>query len=177
MVDRTRTHGYLGGLPADAPSKADVLLFIIFPFFLGGLAAWLGFDLKTDVLNGLLTAFSIFAGLLLNLLVLVFSFTQANAQQQSGPTEAYVSIRRRVLRQIHANISFSIVVSLAVVVTTIVALWTLKHSEGAQPGSTGWVLTFLITLLTCNFVLTLMMVLKRMYILISDEFERARRAA
>ncbi len=153
-------------------SVGDVALFVVFPFVLGGGVAYFGLNLKTEVLNGLMAAFSIFAGLLLNLLVLVFSFTQSNTAQTSGPTKAYTAIRRTILREIHANISFSIVMALAMVVVVLISLWGLKYTEGAKPGATNWLETFLITVLASNFVLTLMMVLKRMYILISNEFDR-----
>lgn len=158
--------------PQTKISRSDMVVFFALPVAIAGAAAYFNFSLKTDVLNGLMAAFAIFAGLLLNLLVLVFSFTQTNTSHPAGPTDIYIRIRRQVLRQMHANISFSIVIALAVVVVALVSLWDLKHNEGTTPGSTGWVATFLIALLTSNFVLTLMMVLKRMHILITNEFDR-----
>ena len=130
-----------------------------------------GFGFKADVLNGLLTAFSIFAGLLLNLLVLVFSLPQSIAES-FNPADNQAIIRRRVVREIHANISFAILISLAVVVVAIVALWTTRHNEGITARETGWAATFLLVTLSANFVLTMMMVLKRMHLLISNQFDR-----
>ena len=160
----------------DYPNKRisiqDISLFIAFPVILATFAALFDFNLNTDVLNGIMAAFSIFAGLLLNLLVLVFSFTQVNSSQPVGPTDAYFTVRRRLLREIHANISFAIVVSVAVVVVALIALWNLKHANKDNPGTTGWVTTSLIALLVSNFVLTLMMVIKRMNSIIGNELDR-----
>jgi len=153
-------------------SVGDAVLFFGSPVALGAVCAALGFGFKADVLIGLLTAFSIFAGLLLNLLVLVFSYTQS-AFENPNPPDTTALIRRRVVREIHANVSFAILISLAVVVVATVALWVVRHYEGSAPRETGMVPTFLLVTLAANFILTMMMVLKRMHLLISNEFDRA----
>ena len=51
-------------------SISDLALFLGVPFALGGAVWWWHFNFDANVLNGMLAAFSIFAGLLLNLLVL-----------------------------------------------------------------------------------------------------------
>jgi hypothetical protein len=56
---------------------------------------------------------------------------------------------------------------------TTVALWVLRHYERDTATETGSVSTFLLVTLAANFVLTMMMVLKRMHLLISNEFDRA----
>ncbi|MEX2299479.1 MAG: hypothetical protein WD733_01010 [Bryobacterales bacterium] len=158
--------------PSKRLSRSDLAVFAGLPIAGGIACAWFQIGFKAEVLDGLLTAFSIFAGLLLNLLVLVFSYTQSSAQTPR-PIDPKAAIRERLTREIHANVSFAILVSLAMVVCTVVALWLLKHAEQGTPNETGWLLTFLLVTLSINFGLTMMMVLKRMHLLIDQEFELA----
>lgn len=167
--------GHFGTLcaPGEAkPSWGDVLLFVASPIGFGALIAWLGLGFSISVLDGLLDASAILAGLLLNLLVLVFSYTQSGQVQYS--IDPHSAIRRRLIREIHANISFAILVSLAIVATTIIAIWWLPSGAElpSKIGVTQPIFSFCIVALSGNFLLTIMMVLKRMYALIDYELER-----
>jgi hypothetical protein len=147
-------------------SLSDIALFIGLPFALGAIVWWKHFNFDASVLNGMLAAFSIFAGLLLNLLVLVFSF--AGNPRFIGSDAATVT-RRRLILEIHENLSFSILVAIAVAVLSLAGLCQLKyaHASDSHP-----LLSISVAVLLGNFVLTLLMVLKRIHVLLSTEFER-----
>ena len=147
-------------------SASDFFVFAIVPLAVAGVTGWYGISFTTDVLNGLLQAFSIFAGLLLNLLVLVCGFS--GTSKFSGTDQA--SAERRVfLSEVNDNLSFSIVVSLAVVVLCVAVL-------GLEARKPDWarhpLITSIVVALVGNFVLTLLLVLKRVHALLSDDFKR-----
>jgi fatty acid desaturase len=148
-------------------SRSDLILFLGTPLVVMAAALWWHFDFSVSVVNSLLSAFSIFAGLLFNLLVMVLSFLQAGRGNNS---ERQLSIRREVLRQITANLSFSILTSLAIIILAIVALALVPKGEDYIP---RWG-TAVILVGSVNFGLTLLMVLKRMYDLMINEVERSR---
>lgn len=129
------------------------------------------FSFKADVLIGILSAFSIFAGLLLNLLVLICGLA---GNQRFGGSDAAAETRRRFLKEIHENLSFSILISISIVVLSLIAISVMRFLE-QTPGqilTTHPVVTFLLTSLLINFVLTLLMILRRIHVLLSLEFER-----
>ena len=145
-------------------SRGDLTLFYFLPILGGAVLAFLKFGFRIDAVNGFLNAFAILTGLLLNVLVLVLSLTNP-----SPTLNVDFRLRRELLRQVFANICVAILVSIAVVCTAIVALSYMKSQPGAQ---TGPIATFLLASCTLNFVLTLLMVIKRMYTLLDKELER-----
>ncbi len=148
----------------DKRSWSDYCLFLIIPILCGVALAWSGFGFRTDAVNGFLNAFSIFTGLLLNVLILVFTLTGS-----TSPLNIDVRLRRELLRQVFANICFTILISIVVVCAAIIALAYMKSEPGAR---TGPVATAVLASFTLNFVLTLLMIIKRMFVLLEKELER-----
>jgi hypothetical protein len=150
--------------------KRSVLDFIVFlgaPLAVGALGWYLDWKLYVDTLNAVLAAFVIFSGLLLNLLVLIYTFS-ADA---SHPT-ALARIRVTFVRELHDNIAFAVLVSVAITVVALIAMADLKMIKPEGPVSTGHVMTFLLVYLTINFVLTLLMILKRLHAMLSRELDK-----
>ena len=143
---------------------SDYITFFGVPIAVGIVLDAIGFGFRTDAVNGFLYAFAIFSGLLLNVLVLVFTLASANP-----PLNVDVRMRKEILRQVFVNICFAVLVSMGVVCAAIVALSYMRSNSGAM---TGKVCTFLLASLTLNFVLTLLMIIKRMYVLLDKELER-----
>jgi hypothetical protein len=150
-------------------SYSDLVLFIGGPVVITALVLWKRFEFGSSAVNALLAAFSIFAGLLFNLLVMVLSFLQSG---RGNSSERQLMIRRDLLRQITANLSFSILTAVAIVTVAIVALALASSEHGVEriPLWGNAVLLFG----SLNFGLTLLMVLKRMYALMMNELERSR---
>jgi hypothetical protein len=118
------------------------------------------------VLNSLLTAFSIFAGLLLNLLLLVLTFS-GHEQQPS----MLAKMRVTLIKELHDNIAYSILLSIVLVVIAMAEVAKLKMMPDNTPAFTGRWMTGVVVFLTLNFSLTLLMILKRIYIILNREIE------
>jgi hypothetical protein len=150
--------------------RAKVLDFVLFggvPSALAGFAAYRGFRFNVNAVNGLLTAFAIFAGLLFNLLVMVLTFLQATP---GGSSEKKIATRRELLRQITANLSFAILISVVIVTIAICGL-------AAVPANTDQISMTMSTVLlwgAVNFGLTLLMILTRMYALMMNDLDQHR---
>lgn len=146
-------------------SWTDYALFFGVPLIAGGFLVVIGFGFRTDAVNGFLNAFAIFTGLLLNVLVLVFTLAAA-----STPLNIDLRMRKELLRQVFVNICFALIISVGVVCTAIVALSYMRSNPGAV---TGKIATLLLAAFTLNFVMTLLMIIKRMYYLLDKELERS----
>jgi len=143
----------------------DLMLFFGVPIALGLVAPWKGIQLRAIAVTGVLTASSLFVALLLNLLVMVLTYLRAT---QGDPTDQDVQLRKRFLRQIATNLSFSIVVALALVSAAIVGLFGLGDDQELRIGR---VPTFFLIVMASMLVLNLLMIVRRIYVLIQNEFD------
>ena len=139
--------------------KSDYLVFFGLPIVV---AFFLAFVLNLSVNQGavgiLVTSLSIFAALLFNLLLLIYDVV-SKVEQGSR------KLKERYLSQVYSNISFAILVSIVSIIVLLVAYFDLDGSCFAL--ATSFVVYYLVTL----FLLTLFMILKRVHILLSREFE------
>lgn len=149
-------------------SKPDLLVFFGIPFLLSILGPNYGWRFNADVLYALLEAFSIFGGLLLNLLILVYTLS-SNTDHPS----ALATIRRTLIKELHDNIAYSILVSIIIVIVAIVATAHLKMHEVLPVVSfTGHWMTGSVIFLTTNFFLTVLMILKRIYVILNQTLDK-----
>lgn len=146
----------LKSFDTDKYSSSDFLLFFFFPLLLSGILVYFKFILSKDFINILATSLSIFAALLLNLLLLIYDILR-----KSEKTDSNYKLKAKFLKQIYANISFCILISIVTIVFLIIASLNIKQLES--------ILAFGIYSLVFIFVLTLFMVLKRVHILLSKE--------
>lgn len=154
----------------------DVILFFIIPAVISGLTTYLEIPLNDGLANALITSFSIFSALLFNLLLLVYDISGKNLDQTkyTDPVDIKRIVQKReLLREIYVNVSFSILVSIMTVV--ILLSYFLKPGNcrlwAINICSFQWLLAFVIYYLAIQFILTLLMVLKRIYKLLAKAFE------
>lgn len=147
-------------------SKFDIFLFFIVPLLGSTLLVVLKIQLNNDLVNLLITVFSIFAGLLFNLQVLMFDVIGkvSNIENLPDTLSSQQSLHRRItiLENVSMNISFEILVSILGVL--FLAISTLSSNPIFQKVVS--VIGFYIVIL---FSLTLAMVLKRVHVLLGDE--------
>ncbi len=143
-------------------SVRDFLTFYGLPALVGASLIWFGVLFGKTISSALTTAFSVFAALLFNLLILIYDIVS-----KSNGNKNVFSLKSKFLRQIYSNISYSVLVSVSIIVFLL--LYYLVFSLGYQRLS--YVAAFLVYTLAGNFILTLLMVLKRVHILLSDELE------
>lgn len=143
---------------------SEILFFFIFPLILSLLLTWKKI-LSSGDMSSVITAFSIFAGLLFNLLVLTLDMVRkiknGRMEEQDASSQ---NIKEQLIKETYTNISFCIMLSLAL----------LCLSFFFVIGITNYyikiILSIFIYWLVTTFILTLLMVLKRIYTLLSEEF-------
>lgn len=135
----------------------DVILFVLMPLFLSFMLIYFRNLLDKDIANILVTSFSIFAGLLLNLLLLVFDLVDKEGNKNDNIKDA--------LEELYFNISFCILISILLIFLLLASFINVSF--------TGYLdsLSFLVYYFLFVFIFTLLMVLKRIYRMLSIKFK------
>lgn len=141
-------------------SPLDLFIFIGLPFLLAMAYYGFGWSLSKDATNLIITGMSIFAGLMINVLVLIYTVALNTKTEDETEEEAFVE--KRFLRQIFANISFSISTSVLIVIVLGLSFFLSSKSQS--------IISTIAFFLLGNFLLTLLMTLKRLHILLSKRF-------
>lgn len=130
----------------------DYFTFIIIPIIVASVLISFEIYLKDSAINILITTLSIFVGLLFNVIVLIFDIIKRDASQK---------IKNTILKQLLSNISFTILLSIISILFTLITyidvLIIMKIAT--------WIVYFLLTIFLC----TVLMILKRMYVLFINE--------
>lgn len=138
---------------------ADFLLFFGMPVAIAGLLVYFYGNLRPNLITIVATSLSIFAALLFNLLLLVYD--------AMGKSEGLIGVanglRRRFLREVFSNISFAILVAIGAIISVL----TLVLVSGTALAS--YVFSAVIYYLVTLFLLTLLMLLKRVHVLLHYE--------
>ena len=145
-------------------SGLDYVLFFVVPAVAAAGLMYVKVGLTDTAVNVLITALSIFAGLLFNLLVLIASLVD----KRSAPTGE--SDARQVMKSIYANIAYSLLVSLL----TLLPLGVFATLNDALAKKIAMAVSYYFI---GHFALTLLMVLKRMHVLLSFEFSKGKPGA
>jgi hypothetical protein len=145
-------------------SGLDFTLFFILPLCVASVLIFFNLILGKSIGNVLITALAVFAGLLFNLLLLIFDI----ANKPRPESERLNELKIRFLKEIYSNIAYAILIALLTIVILLLHFLFLSLNTRA-----GLVFSaFIIYGLCGNFVLTLFMVLKRIHILLATEFKR-----
>jgi hypothetical protein len=143
-------------------------VFFGIPLLLSVLGPYYGWRFNADVLYALLEAFSIFGGLLLNLLILIYTFSS-----ETQHPSVLAKVRGALIRELHDNIAYSILVSIIIVIVAMVTTAHLKMHEALPVVAfTGRWMTGLVIFLTTNFFLTVLMILKRIYVILNQTLDK-----
>lgn len=158
--------------------RRDYAAFILLPLILGIPAYYLFGTITHDYASALLAAFSIFASLLLNLEVIVFGYLDRikasvhRAKDSRDQYEVATSNRRyNLLYEIFCNISYLILVSIIEII--VVTLSYVRHMDRFCSSQVYDALTtmhgILVHIVAVHFILTLLMILKRVHVLLKGE--------
>src|SRR5215831_11060237 len=93
----------------------DVFIFLLIPLILAGVGFWRQINFKAETINIIVTAFSVFAALLFNLLMLIYGLVQRKDDSNESRLKA------AFLKEIYSNISFTVFVSLLIIVVAVIA--------------------------------------------------------
>lgn len=166
----------------------EIFIFGILPLLIAFIFS-LKLNMNSEKISLIITAFSIFIGFLLNLLLLLYDLLfkarnsenlvrselekvreerRLNSREKSKLN--FIEDKKNLLKEIYSNISFLIFLSTSIVVFCfpfiIKANIFLQHKELIKKG-----LIFIMLYLIFLFILTLLMVLKRINNLLKNEFE------
>lgn len=105
---------------------SEILFFFIFPLILSLLLTWKKI-LSSGDMSLVITAFSIFAGLLFNLLVLTLDMVRkiknGRMEEQDASSQ---NIKEQLIKETYTNISFCIMLSLALLCLSFSLLLALQ---------------------------------------------------
>lgn len=141
-------------------SLFDIAIFIALPITFAVAYYASGWKFSENATNLVITGMSIFAGLMINVLVLIYTVALNTKTEDETAEEAI--IEKRFLRQIFANISFSITTSVFIVVFVGISFFTGSKAQE--------ILSAIVVFMLTNFLLTLLMTLKRLHILLTKRF-------
>ncbi|MCG9680480.1 hypothetical protein [Vibrio sp. Isolate24] len=160
-------------------SISDIFTFLLFPLALAILTVVFEFKFTTDLTSLLVNFGAIFTALLLSVLVLVYD-QSTKLEEKKDEAEADVSYetKRTLLDQLYFNICYSIIVS----VTLVVACFIESICRGKVKTITlpledpmsfcvdvnTYFATPLVTFVTVNLILTILMIVKRMHALLTN---------
>ena len=169
---------------------SDKFIFIIIPSLIAACLVVIGLFISIQYLSIILTCLSIFSGLLFGLLSLVLSLinntkTTYNTLIKIPEPDSVIQkeildteIKYRISKELFINIGFAIFLSLVAIVFTLLtrlkpeSLIQIFKNNGCYPLlkdifiiSTNFISYFIISV----FILTILMVLKRFYLLFDNE--------
>lgn len=142
-------------------NRYEIFLFFVIPGILSCLLVYTKIELNSNITNTLITAFSVLTALLFNLLMLIYDIIKKGGQDKT---------RLILIREIYNNISYTILVSICLVIFLGIILYTFptdSNKHGHLTTQTG--LSLVIYYFLFNFVFTLLMILKRVHSLLSTE--------
>jgi hypothetical protein len=145
-------------------SVHDLITFFVFPLVISLVLCIFKVEVNNNLTGTLLNVFSIFAGLLFNLLVLIYDIFSKIKQDNSNNNKTGKQTRSDksilLLKEIYNNISFGILISLISVILLAISIFPLPKLLKAA-------FSFFIFYFLSLFILTLLMILKRIHSLLS----------
>lgn len=129
----------------------DIQLFFLTPLFVAGLLS-VYIELDDTKLGIIVTAFTIFVGLLFNILAILLAFNENK--------EKY--LERKFIKEILYNVSFSVIVSITVIILSILRLADFNDFFIK-------ILDYILFYMINVFLLCLFMILKRLFNLLLDK--------
>lgn len=146
----------------------DVLIFILFPLVLACILVYNNISIKSQVSN-LITALSILAGFLFNLLAIIHSSLGKIRDEIRQQNLQDNSLKYKFANEIHANISYNILVAILTIVGLIISGLNFETKSNELLSMFCRCLDLVCYFLLVHFLLTLIMILNRVYILLDKE--------
>lgn len=158
LRDELRT---LRDFSTNKASKLDIFLNLVAPGILSAIFIWFNRLISGAIINSILTAFSVFAALLLNLMILVYTIvTKENGKDETSGKD---KLKLSLLTETYTNIQFAVLVSVFIIICLLLILF-LPYNRYIESS-----LSFLIYYFIFVFILTIFMVLKRTHIIMKRE--------
>lgn len=144
-------------------SRSEVCFQILAPACISLSYCYYGDGISEGVAGIIVSAASIAAGLLLNLLVLIYTLIY-NAKNDPSPIKN-IDAFKQVSTEALATIGYSILLSLALVVASFFSLLS-------APEYIKYLIRFVTVYIGCSVILCILIVLKRVFVLVHFEIEK-----
>ncbi len=136
------------------PGRSDYFLFLILPLAVSMVLIYFELLIKENLIESLIAALAIFVGLLFNVIVIIIDTIRKSVQND---------VKSRLLKEVLTNISFTIFLSLVTIIVVLCTLFTNIYLQFTANAVTYFLLV--------EFLITMLMVLKRMYALFKHEMD------
>lgn len=123
------------------------------------------FNQHKEVIDVITISLSIFIGLLFNLLVLIHGLFKEKKEYVNEKQKIKEGLKANLTKELYKNISYLILIAILSIVIYAFS-FTMKSPIKE-------IFYYAIYFLFLNFILTLLMVLKRKYIILLDEFDES----
>lgn len=137
------------------PDGWDYFTFAFLPLLISSILVYFKVEIKSEITTVIITTLAIFVGLMLNVIVLIFDIVKRDSSQE---------IKNEVLKQLLSNISFEILLALFAIITILFSFSEITQIKLFF----NWLSFMSITL----FLLTLLMILKRLNNVFRNELEQ-----
>lgn len=128
----------------------DLFTFILLPVIISSILVYFEIDLKSNGINLLITTLSVLVGLLFNVIVIIFDIIRRENTEK---------IKNEILKQLLTNISYSIILSILIIILTLLSSIEFLH----------YLIIWIVYFLLSNYFMTVIMIIKRMYLLFIEE--------
>lgn len=135
------------------PDFRDYFFFLILPSLMSFILVYNCLFIKNEFVSSIIGGLSIYVGLSLNFIVLLFELSAKEAFKEKE--------KRAVIKETVANISVSVFFSILIIMFSL-----LSNFKPISVFS-----NFFTYFLIIEFIITLLMILKRIYILLSEQLE------
>jgi len=138
-----------------------LILFLVFPIVISSLLIFFGVKITTESTNAVIAAFAIFIGFSINVLILLIG---SLSEDDDG---SKIHLRNELIKHLYRNTSFVILLGIIILSLALVSSFILPYVST----NLIYLLSFLLYLLLSIFILTLLMITKRLYALHAEELE------
>ncbi len=160
----------LSNLNSRGTSFSDILLFIFIPLLISFGLVYYGISIQKQIGN-LITMMSILAGFLFNLLAIIHTSLGKIKQRIKENNEHRNSIKFKFATEIHANISYNILITLFLIIFLVIFAFNINFKCIVYNRIFINIFNFICIFLLSHFILNLLMILNRIYILLDKEDE------
>jgi energy-coupling factor transporter transmembrane protein EcfT len=136
------------------PDFDDYLIFIIIPVIVAGGLTYFKLFISENSVSIIITSLSIIVGLLFNVIVIIFDIIKRDNSKK---------IKNKILEQLLSNISYTILISIALIIFT---LFTYFDSCLIKK-----IANLLVYFTLTHYLMTVLMILKRMYTIFMNELK------
>ena len=138
----------------------SIVIDLILPFIIAIILIVFRIIIIRSEFNVILTAFSIFAALLLNLMILIYSIMN---KEKSKDEKQQDHQKLKLLKETYENIHFTVLISVIIIFLILIMLFIPFNI------CIELLLSFIVYYFIFTFIFTLFMILKRMRAIMSNE--------